>query len=362
MTWLIRRSILALCVALSLSATAFAQAPQEEGEYQNDIDRILATWRTDQALAAYQGACDLPRASVREKIVMLSAYGSGLASNVTLSTQDVQYRVSDIAIERGREPIYLILVSEGEAIWRFTGATRRLRTLVLVSQSPNGYVGAHPQTFRARSMLSCFGAFGEPELTSTMVASGIVARELGRTPDVMAYQRHSELSIPGGVQAPPPPFTSSAWPPPLPPAPPGFDRAVWEAGFPRIAELAMLDPADVRGAQATPYEIMPGWMGLAQLAGNGALEAMPSANDGWQNLRVRRSPLTLPPNVSFRDYTIRLYLPPNMPFPKGDLTGVCMVDEASGDWVGPIAEFCAERHAWMRGNIEQSERARRAEN
>lgn len=355
--WLLIRRLL-LAVTLAGAAPAFAQ----ETERPNDIDRILSQMRTDRAMEQYQDTCDMPAAGAREQIVLLSASGSRRASNVTLMRQQDVYGVGDIVIEPGSAPIYLVLVSETSAIWRFSGATRRLRSLVLISWAPNGFVGAQPRAFDALTMSNCFTTFGGPEMASTRTAIGIVTHELGRVPDVVAYQQNLEISIPRGVQAPPVDVEVGDWPaPPEPPA--GFDPETWRAGPMHVAELAMLDPADVRvlGAQATAYDVMPGWMGMSQLVARGALQFLPYANDGWMNFRVLQPHVRLPPNVSFRDYTIRLYLPAGASPPEGDLTGVCIVDEATGQWLGPVSEFCAERHAWMASNIERNERARRAQ-
>jgi len=351
---------LAVCAfALAFAAPAFAQS-DDETQSPNEIDRILAQIHTERALAEYQGQCDLPAASAREQIVLLSVEGSPRIANVTFGRQQDLTRVVDIEIERGRAPIYLIVTDPGATIWRFTGATRRLRTLVVVGGSPSGYVGARPRTYANVQMASCFAQFGGPDRSAARIAAGIVERELGRAPDVVAWQTQIEMSIPAGVLEPPPPLDGSAWPA-APPAPPGFDRGVWEGESLRVAEIVMLDPEDVRGAPVTRIELMPGIMGMAQLTGAGALEALPYANDGWRNFRVLRSPLILPPNVTFDHYTIRLYLPAGTPFPEGNLRGVCLVDEVTGDWVGPIVDFCRERDAWMRENIERDARNRRAQ-
>lgn len=354
------RATIRSVLAAMMFAIAAPAAAQDDDSYPNEIDQILRQIQTERAIEEYQGTCNLPPASAREQIVLLAVEGSPRIANVTFARPEHTVKVVDIEIERGRAPLYLIVTDPGMTIWRFSGATQRLRSLVVVGWGPTGYVGAQPRTFQQVAAAECFEPFGSADMTSTRVASAIVAQELGRPADVVAYQRQIEISIPAGVLEEPPPFDPSVWPTP-PPAPRGFDRAVWESEFFRVAEIVDIDPADVRGAPVTRIALMPGWMGMAQLTGAGALEAMPYANDGWSNFRVLRSPLTLPENVTFNHYTIRLYLPAGTPLPNGNLEGVCLVDETTGEWVGPITTFCAERDAWMRANVERDARNRRAQ-
>ena len=52
-------------------------------------------------------------------------------SSVTIGSQDVATRTGTIVVERGREPLYLVVGSFLPTIWRFSGAVERVERLLI---------------------------------------------------------------------------------------------------------------------------------------------------------------------------------------------------------------------------------------
>jgi hypothetical protein len=170
-----------------------------------------ANRRAEQSLARARAGCAMPPASEGAKVVLFSAYEGEALSTTTIGSQDVAVGTATITIEPGREPIYLV-VAVGEAtIWRVSGAVGRLERLVLTSNKtrPRGAtpderplvgatgVAAGKVTFLERT--GCVRPFTEAPSSASASAVGVVMRETGKRPDVIAAQYGvAGFSIPSG--------------------------------------------------------------------------------------------------------------------------------------------------------------------
>jgi len=84
-------------------------------------------------------ACDFPRPTSAAQVIRVSAYEGDQLSNVALAGQDAETTTSEIRIEPGSAPLYLIASSYESHVWRFTGAVNRVERVILSSRRKNPY-------------------------------------------------------------------------------------------------------------------------------------------------------------------------------------------------------------------------------
>jgi hypothetical protein len=78
--------------------------------------------------------CDLPEVPLGARYVDFRAERGEALSSATLATQDIETTTVDVTIERGRDPLFVVLISSGPLIWRVSGAVNRVAHLVVSSE------------------------------------------------------------------------------------------------------------------------------------------------------------------------------------------------------------------------------------
>jgi hypothetical protein len=159
-------------------------------------------------------ACAMPRASDRASVVLLSAYEADALSTTTIGSQDVAVGTGAINVQSGAEPIYLVVASFRPTIWRFDGAVERIERVVLAGNNTAANAGLRDQvplvgvtgvaaervTFLGRP--GCVKYFTDVPSTQSATAAGVVRRESGREPTVVAGKYEvSGFSVPSGEVA-----------------------------------------------------------------------------------------------------------------------------------------------------------------
>jgi hypothetical protein len=284
--------------------------------------------------------CNLPAPTPRDRILLHHAR-TDLVSNVALVTRDDVTNVANIVIEPGAQPLYLLLVSSHDpVIWNITGATNRISRAVLVGRYAPGThtvaVGAVGITERiVTTHVFCDGvpALAAPRDNPYMVhVMGVLRPMLGREPEIItADEVGSSVALPSGRVTPPGPDVTRPFL--------GFDRNEWtEVVRFHDGHLARINPADVIGAPAFRYDVLPQEFGLAQLVGNGSLRRMPSSRPGNHVYRLRRPIARIPAGLAGA-HLVKFEVPPGVPRPAGDLAHSCLVMLVSGAEEGVSCEY-----------------------
>jgi hypothetical protein len=275
----------------------------------------------DRAKAA---ACALPAPGSRARVLLFSAYEAQALSSVAIGDQDQETNLAAIEIEPGAEPLYLILASYKSMIWRITGDTHRLVRVAVSASARSGKVSAAgvagvPAGKVTILEADCVGYVEGGDPMRAARAQTAVRLSLGRSPDqtTTAYSV-SRVRLPSGDsvvdgRGPPPP-------------PPGFDASAWKdvVRYWRNGVVEVDPKTATARARVEPYVVLPSQAGLAQLAGSGALVALPGSG-----YRVVRPIPRLPANMT-GGHAVRLVLAPGVPMPPGDPGHACVVSEEGG--------------------------------
>lgn len=86
-------------------------------------------------------ACPIPAVPKNSQIIFLDLHKSPVLSNMTFGDADNWTHVTDIVIEPGVTPIYLLTAAKQLMILRFSGATERLSNVVNIGEMTMGFIG-----------------------------------------------------------------------------------------------------------------------------------------------------------------------------------------------------------------------------
>ncbi len=299
--------------------------------------------------AAAGAACAMPAASEAAKVVVLGAYNADAVSTTALGSQDVAMGTGLVWIERGDEPIYLVMTSLRPVIWRLTGAVSRIERLVLVSgvgakasgerdQPPLvGATGIAADRVSFTRRLGCLPIFTEAPSVEAAKAGGEIKRAVGKEAAVIAGRYAvSSFTVPSGhaessgagarqptiiieknagslrIEGSAPNIVVRTEPPKL------------EDELLRVSPGGVVDinPKDVvSSSPAERYEVLPREAGLLQLMKAGAL-----TRNGRGDFLVQRK-IRLPAGMSANEKFLVLR---GVPAPDGDATRSCVMLEEIG--------------------------------
>lgn len=311
---------------------------------------------TDYRTRAERAGCEMPAASEKAKIVLLSSYQTEALSSVTIGSQDAVVHAGRVNVEPGDMPLYVVIASYSPTIWQFSGAVERIERVVVTS-SGNGRNGASPQQapvagvtgvprdrvgFLGKS--SCLSYFSENPSSGSLQTAGIVRLSAGKAPDVVATKysvgafnipsgtvdsaRESRqkmlvirkeggtLNIAGGgggvvVEAGPSRARDDMF-------------SYWPGGVIEIAPDAV-----VASAPVSAYEVLPAQAGLVQLLASGA-----ATQNGAGEYVVRRK-IRFPPGLNGA-HSVTFLIMKGTPYPEGDPGHSCVVVEETGESKGAV--------------------------
>lgn len=277
-------------------------------------------------------ACGLPSPGAHTRVVMIGAYeGKGL-STVSLGGDDVEVTVSDISVENGLEPLYVVLTTYDANIWRFSGAVERIERVVASAVNGESGVPRVGVTGVARDKVTiaklggCIPYFSKPDSDEAKRAVEALNLAIGRSPDTMAatYGANS-FSIPSGTHDDKHVMAGQMVLPRTGPA-----IALWRMALEyNPAGVIEIDPgAVVATLPARRYKLLPQQAGLAQLVEQGALEIFRSAkafvisdsevrNTQLPSHLVIRKKMRYPAGL-FGGHSTTFVLPPGVPEPEGN--------------------------------------------
>ncbi|MFD0936752.1 hypothetical protein ACFQ12_16415 [Methylobacterium trifolii] len=294
-----------------------------------------------------RAGCELPKASERAKVMVLSAYRSDSLSTTTLGSQDVEVGSGFITIEDGSEPLYVVVTSAQPVIWRFSGALDRLERVVLASarNAPNssdrnakplvGATGlpADKVTFLPRP--DCLAYFYEEPSVDASETLAIVRRETGKDAISAARYEVSGFTVfSAGIRMSEPAdrktmIVKSAGSlevvgDALVVVPGSSDGLASMVAHYFPGGVIEIDPASVV-ASVTPtrYDVLPSEAGLLQLVQSGALAW--NRNGEFLIKRKIRFPAELGGAHSARFLLLR-----GVPEPDGGAWQSCVISEDTG--------------------------------
>ena len=296
--------------------------------------------------------CAYPGYPDGAEVVLLSAGHGQALSTVGLGGQDVSTTVISVQVEAGDKPLYVVATAGSAVVWRLSGATDRIRRLVLASthdvtstewgrRIPMGETGVPRDNVTFLGDTGCVPVFGKPSSGGTTVAATLVKDGVGHAPTVIAgsdvVTRYAIPSggldvtrmgdSPRGRELEREHLWGLLSPNPLYGHPLDYDVMYsWPDGVVRI------DPDDViANVPVARYETLPGSAGLKQLVDKGALEHV-----GDNQFHILQ-PLRMPAELRGVHFTLMK----GVVRPDGQYDGACVTDEETGR---PISSD--NRSAW----------------
>jgi hypothetical protein len=275
-------------------------------------------------------ACTFPTASPDAQVVLFGAYEGDAVPTVTVNGPNEDGVTARVVIESGSTPLYIILATYEQMIWRFEGDTARIERVVLLGYGAQGLTGVSPARVTIltdAASNTCFRYFYDPQSPEGVAAHGATGTALGRPVDVFA----GSYSV-GTVALPSATTTASATPPGIPPE---FDPSVYEREglWFNPGGVVAIDPSLVVAIGSPEvYDVLPQGFGLAQLVATGGLEVL----DGVSfpiTFRIAR-PIPRFPAGLYGAQLVRFVLGRGVPMPAGTPGHSCVISEETGQ---PIA-------------------------
>lgn len=301
-----------------------------------------------------RAGCEIPAASEKAKVILLSSHRTDALSSVTLVSQDKVVNAGRVIVEPGSEPLYVVIATHSPTIWQFTGAVERVERLVMSSSliGPNSgdanqrpAVGATgvPQervSFFARS--NCLTVFLETPTGASLQTVAAIRNFTGKAPEIVAA-RHSvgSFKVPSGTietrveQRPRSVFVrttegtrdivgdaSNV----MIQAGPGRAKdemnVVWPGGVIEIDAKTV-----VSSVPATSYEVLPQQAGLVQLLTSGAL------TQNSLGEYIVRQKIRFPAGL-YGAQSVTFLVMKGAPYPDGDPGHSCVISEETGEKKG----------------------------
>lgn len=301
----------------------------QDGQLSNAEYAIISDRIRDIRTTQMAPVCKLPPVPRGAKLLVYGGYEGDAISSVAIGGPDNETNLIDVLIEPGSQPLYIVLTSYESMVWRFRGATSRVTNVVLSSsKSVRGRVPAAgavglPSNKVAIASRGCLGNFHSTENSTSREALAPLRATLKQEPDsVFGSYTAQRISLPSGR------VTSANAGETKMPA--GFDKAIWLRAIRYWpAGLVTVDPQQVVSAtRAEKYIVLPSQMGLAQLAGSGAITEL-SAN----RYRVVRPIAHMPPGMG-GSHSVTLVFAKGVPVPPGDPVHSCIIREESAQSEG----------------------------
>jgi Ca2+-binding EF-hand superfamily protein len=312
--------------------------------------------KNDEAMRAAQAGCDMPPASEKAKVILLSGYETDALSSATLGSQDSVIHAGRVNVEPGNDPLYVVIATYSPTIWQFSGAVERIERLVMSSSrtGPNSGDAQQPSLvgatgiprerimFFARS--NCLSYFSEAPSSSSLGAVATIRAKAGKEPQVVAAKYSvGSYSVPSGsietlrdqrkqpqklviqksqgslnIVGDPSNIIIQAGP--------SRARDEMDRFFP--GGVTEIDPRTVvAGVPVAAYEVLPSQAGLVQLLSTGAL----TQNSAGEY--IVRQKIRLPAGL-YGAHSVTFLILKGAPYPDGDPGHSCVIVEETGESKG----------------------------
>ncbi len=311
-------------------ATAFRAREKAIREEYQKAKRAQAE---QEKLLEMAKACGLPSPGAHSRIVLVGAYeGAGL-STVSLGDEDKTVTVSDISVESGSEPLYVVLTSYTANIWRFSGSVERIERVVAGAVTGGagdlprvGVISVAKERVTITGRNGCLPYFYKPNSVEARRTLEAITLAVGRPPDsITGTYSADRISIPLGSQDDKHPLAGPRVFPHGGPAAPLWEQAQQY----NPAGIIEIDPSTVVAALPVQrFAILPQQAGLAQLVEQGALEifrsnqALAISNGGVRKIMlptqlVIRKKMRFPSGL-YGGHSTTFILPPGVAEPDGN--------------------------------------------
>ena len=272
--------------------------------------------------------CGLPAAG-KDELVVFAAAETGVAlSTVATAGQDEITTASELIVEDGDEPLYVVLSSSQSVLWSFKGATQRVSRVFVSSEirpdferSGSGVAGIDPSRVHFVKGKHClkpiYGIGGKAEARTIKAVWNAVGREPDR---IVAKAKFGTARLPDGEAT----------------------HSLENEYFPEYLKFHLgflngygggirsFDPdqvVSIRPAEA--YEVLPGYAGLHQLQDEGKIE-----KTGDQAYRIKK-PMRIPAiGLGRHGVAVEFVLPAGIEMPAGDWVPTCLDIEETGERIG----------------------------
>jgi hypothetical protein len=277
---------------------------------RSDTERRVAQTRASAVRMRDQARYRWPAPDPKSEIV--NYYGGGAVGYSSVTYDDrVPVEVRDIVIEPGVPPLYLVVNAYRPTIWRVSGATERIQTLLVLTTSPSGASGVVGVS-RDRVFFSDYSPPyvnrsvrpDEDERRALRTQDGfiIMSTLIGREPDVFPQTKGApRVALPSGTPLLEG-FTDGEKPIEGWLAPGGASK-------PRVYLIKVKPEEVVAERPLRPYVNLPGELGLQQLCASGALEKI-----GEKRYRVLKK-IRIPAGIA---WDVEFLLPPGVEPPDSN--------------------------------------------
>jgi hypothetical protein len=335
-----------VCVAL---AATLRVGPRFSPLQPNpDIPTFSQTFGTKPEVTDYQSAalqehvdCAYPGYPDGAQVMLLSAGRGQAISTASLGGEDVSTTVVLVMVDPGEAPLYVIGAASSAVLWRFSGATGRIRRLVLAgthavtssewgTRIPMGETGVPRDNVTFLPDTKCLRVFEKTSSKEASYDAERVQERVGHAPAVLAARDAvTRFSIPSGEvlatgmgdsargrELQRQRLLSFLSTDPLAGHPLEYDVM---NSYPD--GVMPVDPDDVvANVPVARYDTLPGSAGLKQLVERGALLQVNA--DMYRILR----PIRMPAELSGAHFTLMK----GVPQPEGRYRGACIIDQDTG--------------------------------
>lgn len=333
----------------SAARQAAADATQKRLREQAEAGR-----RKAEAAEMQRAGCDMPAASEKAKVVVLSGYQTDALSSVTLGSQDSVVHAGRVVVEPGSEPLYVVIATYSPTIWQFSGAVERIERLVMTSArtGPNsgdarqsslvGATGIAPERITFFSRSNCLSYFSEAPASSSLRTVATIRDAAGKEPEVVvAKYSVSSFSVPSGkIES----IRDQRQGPLVIQKSQGtlnivgsLANVVVQSGPSRARDemfrffpggVIDIDPRTVvASVPAAAYEVLPSQAGLVQLLSTGAL----TQNNAGEY--IVRQKIRFPAGLAGA-HSVTFLVMKGAPYPDGDPAHSCVIMEEGGQKKG----------------------------
>lgn len=288
--------------------------------------------RASPAVRVVEPGCAVPQVKSDEKLVLVGAYDGAQISSVTILGQDKSTWAAEAHVKKGKDPLYVMLTSYQPVVWKFTGATSRIRRVVLSSLfeankgvAGSGLTGVEKSKVSFVTGTKCLQHFYKRGGLKEAQAKAKVRDVTGREPDYVLVQRSVTVAnLPDG------PIEKNV----------RDNRSGVRIKVRKVGEVdsqklrvsrsgpMKIDASEVVSQKpAVDYEVLPGRAGLAQLLKDGKIEHIDR-----RTYRIKQK-IHVPAGL-FGGNGVKFLLPKGVPEPVGDLGHSCLFSEETGRTTG----------------------------
>jgi hypothetical protein len=245
------------------------------------MQKVQSGYQQQQSYERGLATCEFPLASKDEELVAITSYEAGTLSDAALGSRNLSTETSELRIEAGEKPLYIVVSSYEPIIWRVTGHVERVAHFFAASSAQNvGVAGLPRAAVTLRPNAKCLGWVSYAQRGDVRRKAETLARLVGTSTArvLVAYQLNGAALPADAVEA-------DKWVP-LKERPDllglgmsdyglqGVDPEAFEA-FARFnpGGVVHVDPkAVVASGTVEAYDVLPEWAGLLQLMKQGAVK------------------------------------------------------------------------------------------